>query len=180
MENEIHVNLNTVEELFSEPDDNPFSPTRRHQSGIEEAGGKLRLMPLSQKTRFVITLTGESPDEATKTRLKEAIDWYCSVRIDENLQLVRETRHQGRRDLVLGLILAAAVVVIAGLFSVLVPMPEAILGIFWSFIILTLWVIVWTPVDTLVYYWRPYARDVRLYQNLREADLVVESVQTGK
>jgi hypothetical protein len=137
-------------------------------------------MPLGQKTRFIITLADEIPNEATKARLKEAIDWYCSVRIDENHQLARETRHQGRRDLVLGLILVAAVLVVAGLFSVLVPLPEAILGLFWSFIILTNWVIVWTPVDTLVYYWRPYARDARLYQNLREADLILESPQAGQ
>jgi len=180
MENEIRVNINTVDELFSEPDDNPFSPTRRHQSGIDEASGKLRLMPLSQKTRLVITLADEPADQATKARLKEAVDWYCSVRIDENNQLARETRHQGRRDLVLGLILAAVVLVIAGLFFVLVPLPDVILGLFGAFIILTLWVIVWTPVDTLAYYWRPYARDARLYQNLREADLVVESAQPGK
>jgi hypothetical protein len=35
-------------------------------------------------------------------------------------------------------------------------------------------VIVWTPIDTLVYYWHPNARDARLYQNLRDAEMVIE------
>lgn len=180
MENEIRIKLNTIDELFSEPDDNPLSPTRRHQSGIDEACGKLRHMDLNQQTRLTISLAGEPPDNAAELGLKEAIDWYCSVRISENNQLVRETRQQGRSDLVHGLIVAAAVLAASVLIFVLLPLPDLIRTLFGSFIVLTLWVIVWTPVDTLVYYWRPYARDARLFENLREAELAVESAQSGK
>lgn len=177
MENEIRIKLNTSDELFSEPDDNPLSPSRRHQSGIDEASGKLRLMPVGHKPRLVIELADKPADPATKERLKEAIDWYCAVRIAENNQLVHETRQQGRRDLGSGLIVAAAVLVVTVLILLLIPLPELIRTVLGSFVVLTLWVIVWTPVDTLVYYWRPYAREAHLYQALREAELVVESDQ---
>jgi hypothetical protein len=46
-------------------------------------------MPLSQKTCFFITLDGEPLDDTAKTQIKEAIDWYCLVRVSENLQAAR-------------------------------------------------------------------------------------------
>jgi hypothetical protein len=110
-----------------------------------------------------------------QNRLKEAINWYCSARIDENNQLVQETKQQGRRDLGRGLIVAATILAATGLIFFLLPLPDLIRTLFGSFIILTLWVVVWTPVDTLFNYWRLYAHEARLFQNLREAELVVES-----
>jgi hypothetical protein len=57
-----------------------------------------------------------------------------------------------------------------------VPGLQAVSGAIAGFLGIAVWVIFWEPIYNSTYAWRPNRLDRRVFENLRAANLVVESV----
>jgi hypothetical protein len=172
--NEIEIRLNTIEELFAEPAADPFDPQSRYQSGIEEIAGQLRLTRQLQAERLVIRLPAEAMEPDLLAHTKAALGRYCAAKVRENQQAITEARYQGRRDFISSLIITGLVIAVTAVvvyFNILGPLSTAL-----SYMVaIILWVVLWDPIWTYVYGWRPYQRERQLYENLKQAEVVIEA-----
>lgn len=178
--NEIQINLNTLEEFFAEPAADPFDPDSRYLSGIDEIAGKLRLMPrqLYNPTRLTIQLPGTAVTPTTASTLSAAVNRYCTAKIAENDQVIAEIRVSSRRQSIYAIIIAVVLMLFTILVITLVPELEQVSGAIAGFVGIAVWVIFWDPIYNYVYAWRPNYLDIKVYKNVRSAELVIKSAES--
>lgn len=173
---EVSVTLNSLEEMFAEPAGDPFDPESRYISGIDEIVAKLRLVRagLSSVKRLVVRLPQAAIGPETQATLQAALERYYTAKIAENRQIINELRVDRPRQLISALIISAALVLLSYLLLYFIPGLETISGAINGFVVVAVWVVIWEPVYSYIYSWRPYRRDMWIYEKLRAAELVVE------
>jgi hypothetical protein len=174
--NEIEITLNSIEELFAEPTADPFDPDSRYLSGIDELAGQLRLMPreLGKPTRLTVQLPDTAVTPDTQPTLKAALERYCQAQIAANRQAIAELRVSSRRSTISAFVIVVIMVILTFLLILTVPPLAEWSGAIAGFVGIAIWVIFWDPIYNYVYAWRPNRLDIKVYENLREAELVVE------
>jgi hypothetical protein len=60
--NKLNIDLNTIEELFQEPEFNPFDPESRCESGVADLFNQTQELSQKEPVQIVINLANE-PDE---------------------------------------------------------------------------------------------------------------------
>jgi hypothetical protein len=175
---ETQLSLNRIEEMFDEPAADPFDPQSRYISGIDELVGKLRLrgIELTKPSRLVIRLPGAAVTSDTQPTLKAAMDRYCSAKIAENQQVIHELRAMSRRQTIAAFVSVAILFVLTVLLLSAIPELQVVSGAIYGLVMVTVWIIVWDPIYNYVYSWRPNRLDIKVHENLRAADLVVEAM----
>lgn len=172
------LKLNSVEELFAEPVADPFDPDSRYISGIDEVVNQLRLKPqdLNKKSRLIIKLPQEAFNQDTSTILRSALNRYCAAMIAENQQVIKELRVSSQRQAISALIIVVIMVFLSIFLVNSIPGLQAFSGAIAGFVGIAIWVIFWDPIYNYVYAWRPNRLDMRIFQNLLTAELVVEGL----
>lgn len=174
--NDISLHLLKIEDLFVDPDTNPFENPNLGISGIQTILNELYKQKLAETLRLTIYLPAEEISPGLVERTKEALQRYCTFQAANSDVEVRNTRLDGRRALGVGIIGSLGFVFLAALGYFLSSSqgagPLGILGmLIGGFFALAAWVIIWTPVDTLLYYWRPAWREARKYRLIAKADI---------
>jgi hypothetical protein len=174
-QNEITLKLNSMEELFAEPAADPFDPQSRYLSGIDEVAGQLRLIPrnLNEQTQLTIALPATAVTPTTQSTLKAALDRYSTAQITANQQVIAELRIGSRRQSIYALIISVVLVIFTLLLLALIPKLNEYSGALAGFLGIAIWVIFWDPIYNYVYAWRPNRLDIRVFENLRQATLIV-------
>ena len=173
---EIRLRLNNTGELFSEPTADPFDPDSRYQSGIDEIAGQLRLFPkrLDEKSRLFIRLPQTVVTTDTKSTLDSALKRYCTARIAENQHIMDELRVNNRQLAISAFVIVTVVLLMAILLVSLLPELQALSTAVAGLVGVAIWVILWEPIYNYTWAWRPNRLDIRVFENLRAAELVVE------
>jgi hypothetical protein len=163
----VHVRLLRIEDLFRPPELDPFRPEHARydeRSGVDQMLAALR--PARRKATATVTI--ELPDRAlpadAQERARAAIDRYCRRKIDLLDEEIEDTRRFGIRALIWGFI---AVVVLNGIASGIEDDWDPIA----QGLSVASWVILWVPVNLLVYDLFYYRRDRRAYRALIDAPL---------
>jgi uncharacterized oligopeptide transporter (OPT) family protein len=101
----------------------------------------------------------------TKTRVVNMIGSYCANKIRSNNQKIQVMKKTGRKVLMFSLAISAALLGIGIGLSILFPhVSTAIAGL----LTIVIWVIVWWPVELLVFDWREFAIDNKSYRVLAQ------------
>lgn len=174
--NDISLHLQKIEDLFVDPDTNPFENPNLGISGIQTILNELHKQRLADTLRLTIYLPADEISPGLVERTREALQRYCAFQAANSDVEVQNTRLDGRRALGAGIIESLVFIVLAvlgySLSSSQGITPLGILGtLIGGFFILAAWVIIWTPVDTLIYYWRPAWREARKYRLIAKADI---------
>lgn len=172
--NEIKVRLNGVEELFAEPQADPFDPGSRYRTGMEELLDQMHGLR-GGAMRVVVDLPPDAVEPGLQERAAAAFKRYCRAKVDELERLLKDHWRQTRRQLataavVFLAIFAAAVMVVAAenLPTYVQTLVLFCLGVFG-------YATLWGPADLVLYAWRPYQEDLRRHRCLAEAQVVVRS-----
>lgn len=178
---EMDITLNRLEEMFAEPAADPFDPASRYISGIDEVVAKLRLLrgELLGRKRLVVHLPQAAIGPETQSALQAALERYCTAKIAENRQVINELRVDRPRQLISALAISAALILFSVLLVNFIPGLAPLSGAISGFVAVAVWVVIWEPVYNYIYSWRPYRRDVWIYEKLRAADLVVDAISDG-
>jgi hypothetical protein len=171
-ENNITLHLNDIRDLFIAPDFDPFDPHSTEFAGLEILAEYLKPRDLDQPLKVTLYLPPEqiTPDLPTKTR--EAVARYCQWRILKNGNEMKITRREGGRTLVYALIICAIVFALY-IALVLLNVSSTLLSIIGPTLVIVCWVVVWWPVETLLFNWLPNWRDKHIYQKLMETEMVI-------
>jgi len=170
-DHEVVLRLERLEDLFAAPALPGFEGSADLVSGIERLVAKLRAQRDPARRRPVIVVTDRPVTETLDGELRGAVATYCDARMDDVDDRRAALRHDGRRALWLGLplLLLTVLVTAAVARSGLPDLWRAFLA---GVLLVLAWVALWYPLDTLLWYGRPWHQERRVLGHLRGALVV--------
>jgi hypothetical protein len=171
----ISVDLHVIEDLFQEPEFNPFDPHSRCESGVADLFNQTQDLSTKDPVRVVISLASQSGEADILAKTESALQRYCEVQITHSEREIREIRRQGWRDM--GWAAAISVVLLLGAFLVtqLTFLPEILIYLLSTGAGIIAWVTLWPPLDSILYEWSPYRQTKLRYQQLQSAQIEINS-----
>jgi hypothetical protein len=179
---EIVMKLRDIDQLYKAPDQDIFSDLEVEmfgQSAIERVQKKLQpgFWKKSGQLRLVILLPKEKikPDLAEK--VMGAIDKFVVLSTEDNKIAARTERWKGFRSLLMSLGISLGLVVLGAILSnlITVKIPSNVSYFFYAILSLVIWVIIWNPLDTLIFEWMPFARANLILAYMAKAEIVIKS-----
>ncbi len=179
------ITIDTLDQLFNDPDVNPFSENPLQilgMSGLEYIVRQLQAHRRDWKRmRLLIRLPQEAlPQEvmtpAVDVRLVEAIRRYCRTKIEDNRLEIHRIR--SRSSVGLGILMVIVLTLIAcayllftGPLSATPQVAQLMVG---ATISLFAWVTLWDPLEAFVFNPIPFQRENRILHRLAEMEVVVQ------
>jgi len=170
------IQLQSIEALFAEPAADPFDPESRYLSGIDEIANQLRWAHLPAPPRIVIALPAEELTLENQAKTRDAMQRYCAYQIESNTFELHSLRIEARRGMALSILYAVLFIVVGILIGMIPIIPDAIKVMVASLMGIFCWAALWPAADLYLFGWKPFRRARRLYENLRQAELVFESI----
>jgi hypothetical protein len=169
----IKGNLYVIEELFQEPEFNPYDPDSRCESGIADLFNQTQNLSQKEPLEIEISLAAEHGEEDILIKTKDALRRYCDVKIAQSEREILEIRHQGKRDL--GWAVTISVILLLGAFFItqLTFLPEILIYLLSTGAGIIAWVALWLPLDSILYEWSPYRQTKLRYQQLQSAQIKI-------
>ena len=167
----IAIELSELDELFKDPNFDPFDPHSRCESGISDLFNQTQNFPAKETVQITISLPGNSEDLARQDQIRNAIQRYCAVRISQSEMEIQEIRKQGFRDLRWAVIISVCLLLFAFLITQLTFLPEILHYLLSTSAGIIAWVMLWPPLDSVFYEWSPYRRTKLRYELLKSAQV---------
>ncbi len=178
--NDIVIRLDTIDQLFNAPDINPFSDEEVDVLGEPALLRAVRRLQAHRIRHWEgVKLTLElPPDQITpnlETRTQEALSRYCAAKIEDNRLQIRLSRV---RSLIgLGMVTVISIVIIALAYllfnSVFADASDTAKGIVAASISVFVWVILWDPMESLLFNWVEPRQENNILRKLQGIDIVI-------
>lgn len=169
---EITLHLNSIHDLFTVPQPDPFDDAVRFVPAIELVKSRCSLPGLwhRRRTRVVIFLPARNIEADLERKTQAALLRYCTSEIWQNRNSVGVLKQDALRALIIGILFLAS-----GLFLLSnVNALPAVLGTFLSDgFNVAFWVILWRPVDFFLFDLSAYWREDRVYKQIMKAEIVI-------
>jgi hypothetical protein len=171
----LSIDLSNIQELFQEPEFNPFDPNSRCESGVADLFNQTQELSQKEPVQIMINLEDGFEESDLVEKTMDAMKRYCEVQIAKSEREIREIRHQGLRDL--GWAMLFALIMILGSFLIyqLTFLPEVVIYLLSTGAGIIAWVMLWPPLDSILYEWSPYRQTKRRYRQLQTAKIVINS-----
>lgn len=176
--NMIKLAMNNIEDLFNQPDYDPFDPSSRFGSGFDEILNQARKRSFKKPLQIMITLSSPVNDPDLNRRVEKAIKRFCTENIKQIGLELTEIREQGKRDL--GWALSFSLILLLGAFLItqLTILPDFLIYLLSTGAGIIAWVVLWPPLDNLLYEWRPYRRSQLVYQQIQSAEIEIHAINS--
>ena len=181
---DVVLKLNSIGELFNAPDVNPFAENEIDVLGEAALPHAVRQM-LARRlrhwhaARLVIQLPPDqlTPDLQAQTRA--AVRRYCTAKIEDNRLTIRLSRVRSAIGLAVVTIISAVVILVSRLLfnTIFVNAPDAVSVVVAASISVFVWVILWDPMEKLIFDWVTPALENRHLRGIMDMDLVIEPWQ---
>ncbi len=179
---DVVLKLNAIGELFNAPDIDPFSENAIDvlgEAALPHASRQMlaRRIRHWQEARLVIQLPPDqiTPDLQAKTQA--AVKRYCTAKIADNRLTIRLSRVRSAIGLIIVAIISVAVMGVAWLLFNTIFAAQAdstIAALVFASISVFVWVILWDPMEKLIFDWVSPALENRILRGIMGMELVVE------
>jgi hypothetical protein len=173
----IHVRIHELRQLFNSIDPSPFRERDLDPDCEEFIVSWAREMPPDRRLRVDIRVDREQPPAELVADVPSAVRSHFAR--EATLQDLRRRRmvREGRVSLAIGLVLLVVCVGAAAL----VPLASWGPGgeVIRESLIIAGWVVMWRPLEVLLYELWPVARERRLLERLAEADVQLLTAPAG-
>jgi hypothetical protein len=177
---DVVLKLNSIGDLFNAPDVNPFAENEIDVLGEAALPHAVRQMLARRirhwhEARLVIQLPSDqiTPDLQAQTRA--AVRRYCTAKIEDNRLTIRLSRVRSAIGLAVVTIISVAVIAVAWLLfnTIFSSQSDAAVVVAFS-ISVFVWVILWDPMEKLIFDWVTPALENRNLRGIMDMDLVIE------
>jgi hypothetical protein len=124
--------------------------------------------------RTTIVLPSDQITPDAEARLREALTRYCQYHIRQNRQDLISLRWQGVKALQNGIIFLGICLLLSTLFENAEILPEWLRRFGGEGFLIAGWVSLWHPIEILLYEWWPFSRQIRIYANIMQMDIVLK------
>jgi hypothetical protein len=177
---DIVIRLDTIDELFNAPDINPFSDEEVDVLGepaILRAVRRLQARRIRNwaGVRLIIALPPDQITPDLDVRTQQALHRYAEAKIEDNKLQIRLSRVRSLIGLAIVTALSVAVMGVAYLLfnSVFGGASDTVKGVVAASISVFVWVILWDPMEKLLFDWVQPRLENNILRKLQEIDVVV-------
>ena len=180
-EHDIVVRIDTIDQLFSAPDVNPFSDKEANVLGeaalvLAARRALARRKGNWEETRLLIKLPPDQITPDLQARVVAAVQRYGAAKIKDNQLTVRLSRLRSLFGLAMS---TAIVVVVCGAAyllykTVLSNASETAQTVVAAGIGVFAWVILWDPMESLLFNWVAPHLENRILRRLMQVPIVIE------
>jgi hypothetical protein len=173
--NKVGIQLNTIDELFAPPQADPFEPDSRYVTGIEELVRQLvRLRLKYRPTQVLIYLPPREIEPGLEEKIHAALARYAAAQIGTANVEIEQLRRRGRFSLISAILIILVATAVAWFIGWLNPAGGTLQTFVVGGLSVFSWVAVWEPFNIFLYDWRGPARARRLFERLRQAEVVIQ------
>ena len=178
---DVVLKLNAIDELFNAPDVNPFTENEIDVLGEAALPHAVRQMLARRirhwhEARLVIQLPPDqiTPDLQAQTR--DAVRRFCTAKIEDNRLTIRLSRVRSAIGLAMVTIISVVVIAVAWLLfkTIFAAVSDTVGVVVAASISVFVWVILWDPMEKLIFDWVTPALENRNLRGIMDMDLVVE------
>lgn len=171
---DIDLHLKEIKHLFVAPELNPLEDKRLQLSGAEEAANILRTKKeIVEKIRLNLFLLPDEFNSDLQAKTVDALSIYCDFKARENQRQLDIGRAEGWRAVMIGLIFSTICLLMISALYLIGPISETILVIFVGFFTILIWMAIWSPAEMFLYGLQPYRREIKAYNALKNAEIVI-------
>jgi hypothetical protein len=181
MVKEMKIMLRDIDQLYKAPEQDIFSELEVEmfgESGMARVQKKLQPGFWKKKgvLRLVILLPKDKIEPNLADKVMRAIDRYVELSTADNKIAARSERWKGFRSLLMSLAISLGLIVLAAIFSNLIQVrvPSEVSIFIYAVLSLVIWVIIWNPLDTLIFEWIPFARANLILAYMAKAEIVIK------
>ncbi len=179
---DVVLKLNTIGELFNAPDVNPFAENEIDVLGEAALLNAARQMLARRirhwhEARLIIQLPPDQITPELQAQTQTAVRRYCTAKIADNQLTIRLSRIRSAIGLAVVTIISLAVMGVAWLLFSTILAAQAgstIAALVVASISVFVWVILWDPMEKLIFDWVSPALENRILRGIMNMDLVVE------
>lgn len=176
------LKLNTLAELFNAPDVNPFSEHEIDVLGEAALLHAARQMLARRvrhwhEARLIIQLPSDQITPDLQAQTQAAVRRFCLAKLEDNDLTIRLSRVRSAIGLALVTIISAVVVGVALLLFNTILADQAgsdVSTLVAASISVFVWVILWNPMDKLLFDWVSPALENRTLRGIMNLELVIE------
>jgi hypothetical protein len=166
----VDIRLNTVDQLFDNRDPAPFRERDLDPDLVEYLVAAAEDLVSLGKFKIVFWLAQPCVPEEVQTGYRA----HFTYELERVERRSRRQRRTGQVALVIGLVLLVLLLSISGLLA---TSKIGVVHALREGISILSWVVMWRPVEALIYDWLPIRRERKLMQRLHDAPI---EVHTGK
>lgn len=172
---DINLHLKEIKYLFIDPELNPFEDQGLQLSGAEEAANILRTKErIVGKIRLNIFLPQGQIEHDLQRKTADALSRYCDFKVLENQRQLEIGRAEGRRAMMIGLVFSTICLLMIFFIHLWGPISEALRVVFSGFFTILIWMAIWNPAEVFLYGIQPYKREIKAYNALKNAEIVIK------
>ena len=174
---EMTLHLDDIQDLFADPE--PGSD--RYVSGMDYLYSEVRIYPRHEKFKVTIELPQEKITEGLLERTRAKIKRYCQFKAEQSHKELVVLRHQGVDALKTSIVVLVPCLVVGAIGTLLSQsginsILEALLIVIAAACVLGAgWVALWMPAEYFLYDGWPYQHDMRIYNQMADADIVIRA-----
>ncbi len=170
---EVTITLESAEELFTAPEAEPLAGRFETHSGMDRLLD--HLTPAATRAPFTVVVEVPGADAHLRSRLQPAIAGYVAHRVADLRAAKRRIERRGYTELALGLVFLAACLLLSSAAVAVPAGPEWLGFVVAEGLVIVGWIVLWHPVDMLLFERWPLRREIRLLEAIAAADLRVTS-----
>jgi hypothetical protein len=169
----VDLYLSDIHNFFQTPEVDPFLGDNIEASGIDQLIDTLNARPSVRRrvTGITIHLPAAMILPELTVRTRAAITVYCNTQIRLALQKKREVKLDGWRALRIGSVFWVICLALSLVLEAILSEYSAFGRLFGEGFIIVGWVGLWRPAELLLYEWRPYRREVELYDAIKRMEV---------
>lgn len=178
--NDILIRLDTIDELFNAPDINPFSDEEVDVLGepaMMRAVRRLQARRIRnwQGVRLIVELPPDQITPDLEARTEQALRRYSNAKIEDNKLAIRLSRMRSLIGLAIVTALSIVIIAVAYLLfnRVFVDAEDTVKGIVAASISVFVWVILWDPMEQLLFNWVEPRIENNILRKLQGIDIVI-------
>ena len=177
---DIVIRLDTIDELFNAPDINPFSDEEVDVLGEPAMMRVVRRLQARrvrnwEGVRLIIELPPDQITPDLEARTEQAIRRYSNAKIEDNKLQIRLSRMRSLIGLAMVTALSILIIGVAYLLfnSVFADASDTVKGIVAASISVFVWVILWDPMEQLLFNWVQPRIENNILRKLQGIDIVI-------
>ena len=178
--NDIVIRLDTIDELFNAPDINPFSEEEVDVLGEPAMIRVVRRLQARrvhnwEGVRLIIALPTDQITPELGARTEQAIRRYSNAKIEDNKLQIHLSRMRSLIGLAMVTALSILIIGVAYLLfnSVFADASDTVKGIVAASISVFVWVILWDPMEQLLFNWVEPRIENNILRKLQGIDIVI-------
>jgi hypothetical protein len=172
---DICLRLDQLDAFFVAPAFDWRRPPHTIQSGVKLALAQLEGHPEATSPRIRLTMD-KLPSAEEESQFRAAFTSFCTQQAEARTWLAKDIRKQGWRALRLGLLALAFSLGLSTAISQLAPFPHLLNELLSEGFIIVGWVVLWHPLEMLLYEGSVHRRMARLYTRLGQGELTFTTV----